>query len=196
MLDSLMTYATMAVDRLIRQYQEYVHLDAEIKQLDEQAFLLMGKLAKEHELSLADIQTKRSDYPELVSLDLQKKIYERMLNRLSDEMTFANPLIWMMYKHKAYKGTSTEIATIDDFRRHCAPVDYICGKRYRFLVEKLHGKLDSEELFPSDTSLDHLYRDEIILELCMDPDFMKEWQEQEYKISQNRINKWNSLSLE
>ncbi len=194
MLEQTKEYAEMAVNRLIMQYKEYSYLSDLIKQIEEKIFIAMAKIAKEKSIDLVQIKEGMDDYPEVISLEKQKQIYARLLNRVSDEMTFATPLIWMMYKHKAYQGTSTEIATIEDFRRHCQPVDYICGKRYRFLLQELDVKIDQESEFTGKAHLNELYFNEVILQASCDSDFMEKWLANEYFIADNRINKWNILS--
>jgi len=194
MLEQIKEYAEMAVDRLIMQFKEYSFLSNLIKQIDEKMFLVMAKIAKESSRDLVQIKEEVSDHPELIALEKQKQIHIRLLARLSDEMTFANPLIWMMYKHKAYQGTSTEIATIEDFRRHCEPADYICGKRYRFLLKELDIKIDDEGSFAGKASLKDLYSHKSILQASLDNSFMQKWQENEYRITNNHINKWSISS--
>lgn len=175
----LLEHAEIAVQRLMMQYNEYLLLDRYLRQIEEERFVRLADLAKQTGKPVSMLRDTPPDESAALVQTLQQ--------RVSDEMTFANPLIWMMYKHRAYKDTSQEIATLDDLRRHCAPADYVCGKRFRFFNLRHPGVLDA---FAPTTQLNDVYLHDSVLAASQDHSFMQEWQTHEYAIADNRIAKW------
>lgn len=184
----LIKQAENTVERLILQYKEYVMLTDHIQVLETEKLEMLARDAKEKGVSLSVVMASANEdhavnrWLSLLKTDVQQ---------VSDEMTFANPLIWMMYKDKAYKGTSTEIKTWKDFKKHCEPEAYICGIRYRFL--KSHFASEGKALdtmFADDSGLMQIYQSREILDLCLDIDFMEEWKKQEYRKTDDKVNKW------
>lgn len=176
-----MDYCKQVVDRLILQYKEYLYLNKKIKELENKKFaeILKSKSGKKVKLIEDTIALVKTD-----------------LNQVSNEMTFANPIIWMMYKYRAYKNTSNEISTLEDFRKHCEPEGYICTARYKFLKEfmrkNLSIDLDNKSLYPDTLELDDFYTKKEITSLLENHQFLKMWKEKEYLITKNKINKWNT----
>lgn len=90
----------ITVDRLILQYREYV-------QNEEFLTSFINDL-----------------HPNLLA------IYKKDLDQLSNEMTFKNHIVWLMYKTQAYKDTNHSINTLQDLIDHCSPIDDICTQRF------------------------------------------------------------------
>lgn len=171
------------VKRLILQYGEYEFLQSEIKNLENQKFSLV-------------LKKKNKDDAELKSVNKQLELLQKDLQQVSDEMTFANPIIWIMYKYEAYKNTPKAIKTMYDFRKHCEPDGYICTMRFRFLNKYLETKktsLHDKKLFPNEMSLKDLYANKIIIDLLRNYTFMKLWKENEYLKTNGFINKWKTV---
>src|SRR5579864_2288935 len=122
--------AKIKVKRLILQYKEYLALDEEIKTLKQQKMATLTKLAKLQNKRLSEVLSSQDKYPEIQIINQGLTLKKLDLKRISDEMSFANPLIWMMYKDLAYKGASNEISTFGAFKQHCSPEGYICTKRF------------------------------------------------------------------
>lgn len=177
--EQLLQHADIAVQRLILQYKEYTLLESYVRAADVELFQRLAVLARETSQDPGRLQAPEAEQKKQLLLALRQ--------RISDEMTFANPTVWMMYKHKAYRGTSQELATLDDFRRHCAPADYICGKRFRFFTSRFPTAFDA---FDANISLADVYQHDAVTQASLDPAFMAEWQNHEYHIAGNRIAKW------
>ena len=119
---------------------------------------------------------------------------ERERDQVSDEMTFANPVVWIMYKDIAYKRSQQEIKDWAAFKDHCAPEDYICGKRFRFLEKYLREQkgIEFKTLFTDHIPLASVYEDERIANLVDDLTLMKDWQANEYLRTDGAVNKWHT----
>ncbi|HWA52382.1 MAG TPA: hypothetical protein VG895_05005 [Patescibacteria group bacterium] len=169
-------FAKKTVKRLILQYKEYEILNEEIKKFENEKFKLILK----------------KDNKKIKELDKKINLLKLDLQQISDEMTFSNPIIWMMYKNEAYKNTSKEIETMRDFRKHCEPDGYICTNRFRFLNNYLNNVLEDKNIFPDDMLLINLYKQKIIVDLLDNPEFMKKWKDSEYLKTNNQINKWHT----
>ena len=155
------------LEKLLVQYGIYISLQEEIKS---DRFKL---------LKMADLESASG-------LKGQIALKEEILARMSDEMSFPTPSVWMMYKYAAYKGTDKEIRTCQDFVDHCSPEGYICTERYKFLMEYLDV---SKLVSPSDELL-ILYEIEELNKLESDPKFMEAWLSNEFKITNNKISNW------
>ncbi len=117
-------------------------------------------------------------------------------DRIGDEMTYADPIVWMMYKHEAYKGGDHEITTLGDLKKHSIDHGGICAKRFGFLrkaVEVRYCKdiLDSEQ-FPCTMSLMDFYDSDIVNEIVSDQAFIKEWEHYEYYKEGQQVAKWQN----
>jgi len=150
------------VKRLILQYQEYISTMANISQLEEDYICNPSQLLEKNILN-------------------QKKL----LDQISNEMTFADPIIWIIYKHLAYQNTPKAINTLGDLRHHCEPIDYICTKRFKFLKQYI-----SQDNLAFDLPLPKFYSSDEIMGLIQNQDFISQWQDQEYYIDNNQVAKW------
>ncbi len=175
-------YCEKVVDRLIMQYKEYVLLNEIIQKLENQKLIYV--LKKNNKL--------------IKKIDKMISLFKKDREQLSNEMTFANPVIWMIYKYQAYKGASNEIKTIGDFRKHCEPEGYICTLRFKFLKDYLKKKsIDLTDLkkFPDNKDLKYLFKSDFIFKLTADTIFMNIWKSNEYLIENNKVNKWRSSNF-
>ncbi len=109
------------------------------------------------------------------------------LARIGDEMTFANPYVWLGYKCRAYVGADA-ITTIADLDRHCAPLDDICHQRHAFLMSELRTR-GITDIVPETNILEFLRRSDV-LEAVFDADLLARWQQQEYRHDGGRVAKW------
>ncbi len=194
-LKDIIAFSGQVADRLIMQYGEYVFLSAKIKGLEDEKFRMILAIAKERSIGVQDALKQEADGM-LKRMNEIIALYRIDLERVSDEMTFPNPLIWMTYKYKAYKGTSSEIATMGDFRRHCAPAGYICTARFGFMRDYMEDKnrinINDKARYPDEIKLPDFYLSKEAVGLLADTDFMSEWKRREYLITENKINKWNA----
>ena len=181
--ETLMKYCEDVVDRLIMQYKEYVFLNDHIKKLENDKFAEL---------------LKKKDSDKLQTIDDKLSLIKIDLDQVSNEMTFANPIIWMMYKYKAYKDTSSEISTLGDFRKHCEPDGYICTERYKFLCKYLKDNyekdIEDKSIYSDRIDLSDFYIQDFLVKLSQDTKFMNLWKRNEYLISRNKVNKWHTQS--
>ncbi len=197
-MKELIAFCERTADRLVMQYGEYAFLDRKIKELESEKFKMIAEAAKNRRISVLDAMKEEEAAGRLAPADERIKLCKADLQRISDEMTYPNPVVWMMYKDKAYKGTSSEIATLGDFRRHCEPQGYICTLRFAFLCAYLskYGKTDLHDrtAYPDATKLSDIYSSEAVTGLLEDDVFLAQWKEREYLITDNKINKWDANS--
>jgi hypothetical protein len=118
---------------------------------------------------------------------------------IGDKMTYADPVVWMMYKHEAYLGSDREIATVGTLRHHCEDHGGICAKRFKFLsayIKGKHGKdiLSSQE-FPNDTRIELLYGSKLLDNVVSDLDFIEEWAKYEFYKKDGQVKKWQNYHV-
>jgi len=185
------------VNRLIMQYKEYMRLLNKIKNKDKElleAIATAGKRLGKIPSELLQDNYKDSDTK---AINKEKDLLKIDLDQISDEMTFANPIIWMMYKYKAYKGASNEISNMRQFRNHCTPKGYICTERYIFLNQYLKENQDTSlsdtERFPDDMDLSEVYESDLMISIYEDLEFMTHWKGLEYLKTDGKINKWKTV---
>ena len=198
MQSEVLKKAESIVNRLVLQYHEYVLLSEEIDRMKTEKLKLTAMLSKSHNTPMSEIAAHERDYPELADCLDRLALKERERDQVSDEMTFANPVVWIMYKDVAYKGTQQEIKDWAAFKDHCSPEDYICGKRFRFLEKYLKEKqgIELSNLFVDDMPLADIYKDQRIINLADDLTLMKFWQDNEYLRVGGVVNKWHTKLLE
>lgn len=164
------------VDQLLQNYQDYKKLQ---KQLAECATrLAKAKLRSENTHDFA------TEYQELTD----------QMVALSDSMTFASPVIWMVYKYEAYIDEAQPLITLRDFRLHCSKLGYICTKRYQFLNAALRARnlppLSSETAYSGDERIINIL--DAIDALGADERFMVAWREREYYRIDGKVAKWEN----
>lgn len=124
---------------------------------------------------------------------------EEEKDRIGDEMTYADPIIWVMYKKQAYAGSHHEINTLGDLKKHSIDHGSICAKRMRFLALFIKGNykkdiLDSSE-FSDDIILEDFYDNNLLNDIVSDKKFIKTWESHEYFKDQGRVTKWENYSI-
>lgn len=159
------------VERLIRQYHEYVALQDEVDALKQEKIISAGE-----------------------GIDAKIELLKKLQEQTGNEMTFATPLVWILYKARAYTGTPQAIDTVEDFRAHCSPEGYICTRRYAYMAQYLQGKGSDISEVASNMPLEEFAALPEIIGLEADMAFMKEWQAQEYYHKDGEIAKWQHSS--
>jgi len=117
-------------------------------------------------------------------------------SKIGDAMTYSDPIVWMMYKFKAYQESDHEIKTLDDLKHHSLEHGGICEKRFIFLTKEIQNRYgknikDIDEFSPLLT-LDTFCRTAILNDLIKIKDFIKTWQKYEYHTESHRVAKWEN----
>jgi hypothetical protein len=186
------------VERLVMQFHEYDNWTKIIAQLESELLQQATHLAHASEKPLSAIITASDMYPDLQTINSELALARLDQQRVSDEMSYQNHIVWMMYKHTAYKGTPSEIPTVGSFQRHCSPKDYICTKRYMFLKDWLEGKgvnIEDESIYPKDMPLDKYCNQPVFAELLTDVMFLEQWKYYEYFVRDGQISKWKNFPV-
>ena len=183
-----------AVDHLLDQYNDYLKVSAVIDELRTEQVKTAIRLAKAAGLSFTTVLTENRE--EIKEIGERISFSKRELQRISDEMTFADPVIWVMYKYRAYAGTSKAIVDMEDLRAHCRPDGYICTKRYSFLRDYLRENesldLEDKSSYSDDLDLAQFCHRPEILALHKDESFLSRWQSYEYYQCDQRVAKWEN----
>lgn len=119
---------------------------------------------------------------------------------IGDEMKYADPIIWMMYKHKAYLNSNHAILTFKDLKHHCVDHGGICAKRFNFLrqsILEIYKKdiLDTK-IFKDSMSIEDFYTDETLEDLVLNQKFMDTWTLHEYHEKNGKVAKWDNYICE
>lgn len=168
-----------AVDNLLGMYNQYKTINDEKSKLTSQ---------------LAKARLSGEDYSD-VAAKLDKRTAK--LNKISDDMTFADPMVWMLYKYRAYQDEAQPILNMNDFRIHCSQPGYICTKRFIFTNRQLHNvhrpTMDDRSAYPDDELLDKVVTSDAIVSLAADKSFMDQWKQHEYHMDADRVAKWEDF---
>lgn len=185
--------AEAKVEHLLQQYQEYLAVSQSIDQLKDKQMKVAIELGTARGVPFSTIL---KEHPaKIMTINQDMEVAEQNLQRISDEMTFANPVVWMMYKYKAYTGTSQAITDMADFRKHCSKPGYICTKRYQFLNKQLNQRgidLNDPIRYPDEMILEEAYKLPALVALAQDEDFMTLWNRYEYNQDNGRVAKWEN----
>lgn len=169
-----------AVEKLLEQYETY-------KQVQKQVSAIERQLAK------AKLLGKDTG-----DISLKQQQLRSQLQQISDDMTFADPLVWMQYKYYAYQDEAQPITTLHDFRVHCSKPGYICTKRFEFLNAALAQRnltdFNDTQKYSDSLELSALFDDATLMQLLSDPAFIKQWNEYEYFRSDDTVAKWQNYS--
>jgi len=189
--------AEITVKRLILQYKEYTNIHNNITEKETEKLKVISQLSKQESKTIPQIMLEQDKHEELISSNKKIELLKLDLQQISDEMTFPNPIVWMMYKFRAYKRKANEISTLRQFRNHCTPDGYICTERYKFLRDYLdknyHEDLNNISVFSDALELNQLYKSDLIINLCKDLDFITIWKENEYLKTEGKVNKWKTV---
>ena len=169
-----------AVDRLLQMYASYKQMALGLSDLSQQ-------VAKQKLLGGRD---------KVLEQEFQKKT--DALQTLSNEMTFANPVVWIMYKRLAYEDEPQPIKTYHDFRLHCAKPGYICTNRYIFLNRYLASsglpELSDHSAYPDEKDVREILEDNAFINAIKNTDFQTQWDAHEYHKIDNRVAKWENFA--
>lgn len=127
--------------------------------------------------------------------DETKSILKERLNQISDAMTFANPIVWLMYKRDAYQGTPRAISSLGDLKSHVDHPEDICYKRYDFFTKELlkhKVNLKDTGVFPDTMELGELLEQDAIYTVFQDETFLPTWEEYEYNRIEGKVAKWQN----
>jgi hypothetical protein len=116
--------------------------------------------------------------------------------RISDEMRFADPIVWILYKYHAYQGTHHALSTWGELIAHSRGHDGICGKRLRWLERKVASygvEIMKEESIPLRSSLLEVAALPMIEQIASDNECMTEWRQYEYEEYDGNVAKWHSF---
>jgi hypothetical protein len=127
-------------------------------------------------------------------LEAQHKHLTKKLQKISDAMTFADPLVWALYKYEAYADEPQSLRTLQDFRVHCSKPGYICTKRFTFVNTALRSQklptLQDTDIYPDAAQLSDIF--EVLHTLSQDVSFMQAWRAHEYYTRGDRVAKWEN----
>ncbi len=197
MISPVIVKAEKAVEKLLIAYREYRSVQAHIEELKKEQLAAAVDLSKRHGEKISAILSKRESYPALQVLGGRQIEEEAHMQAISDVMTFADPIVWMMYKYKAYLETPGAICTVKDLKKHCIKDDYICTKRFMFLNEHLkrNSGIDLTDVnrFPDDMLLPELYGQEFVIALVENKEFLHLWETHEYYKEGERVAKWENI---
>lgn len=129
------------------------------------------------------------------------------LQEIGDAMTFANPLVWLLYKRRAYVredrrevNGGIEIDTLNALIDHCSS-DGICAKRFHFINRKWsekYGKVLLEYILEQghsgDMDLEALSTLQEYIELSQKVVETAEWGIFEYFKEDGVVKKWGNYS--
>lgn len=131
--------------------------------------------------------------------EYNKATTEDEKDRIGDEMKYVDPIVWMMYKHKAYLGSDHEITTVGALREHCDDHGGICAKRFHFLstyIKTKHRKdIKDPKEFSSDMRVEDLYESKLLEDVVCDDNFMCDWQKYEFYRRDGKVAKWQNYSI-
>lgn len=155
------------------------------------SYAKMSDLIKQYSL-YKSVEGKISD----TSDELLRKELSSELQAISDSMKFDNPIVWMLYKHHAYKDTDHPILTVGAFRAHCSSHGDICSKRYAFLRSFISNTqsidISSDAFIHSTSPIEKLYTHELIIEATLNPEFTKLWNSFEFYTTGEKVAKWQN----
>lgn len=185
------------VEELLEMFEKWSELNDKVSELEDKIFQQAVKEAEEKDAEIPDLVEGRETSEKIEELREQKNKIEENKASVGRQMKFKNPVVWIMYKRKAYVGTNDEMRTVKDFREHCQVPDGICTKRYiytkEYCEENLGWNIDDDNSFRPKMALNKLYQDERIISLVQDNDFMEEWRSHELNMEGERPAKWEEF---
>jgi hypothetical protein len=159
----------------------------------------LGDVAKKVEVLLKQYDEYQKLSAKLTDTNNEEQAarYKRERDAIADAMFFDDPLVWLMYKHKAYKQSDQAINTIGDLRAHVAPHDDICHKRYIFLINELR-KIDfdfaNNIAYPDSLNLAGVYEDARFIHAIFTGELIEKWKLHEYWKDGDKVVKWRNYS--
>jgi hypothetical protein len=113
--------------------------------------------------------------------------------RIGNTMFFADPIVWIRYKHDAYQGTQNALTTWGDLVDHSLSHDGICGKRLHWLQREVANRgidIFSSAVIPRETPLYEVALHPEIVAIADSPVLMQTWNEHEYYQERGVPKKW------
>ncbi len=194
--DILSRAAAVVEHELLPQYEAYVRLQAVIRSLEDRKLSYATEAAQAGNVSLSEVLRNQNRDAFIADITKRIDLAKSQLASISDAMKFDTPVIWMMYKHRAYLATPGAIETLADFATHCSKPGYICTKRFTYLNDYLSRSgmksLSDADAYPLNTRMPEIYELQDILGLANDPAFMEGWRRYEYHHDGERIAKWEN----
>ena len=128
--------------------------------------------------------------------EYNEAVTEEEKNLIAGQMMYSDPIVWIMYKHKAYIGSGHEITTLGALREHCDEHGGICAKRFDYLSKYIKTKYKKDIRNPYDFADDMLIEDfycSDILDMAVsDNEFLKDWQNYEFYKKDGKVAKWQN----
>ncbi len=125
----------------------------------------------------------------------QKAWFSSTKRRISNQMFFADPIVWIRYKHVAYQGTVQALTSWHDLIEHSMSHDGICGKRLNWLIStaaKQGVDILSSKVISAETSLEIVATLPIIVQIADSPEAMTGWRTYEYYKHKGQVQKWST----
>ena len=192
--------AEKEVEELLEMFEEWSNLNDKVSEIEDQIFSKAVTVAAEKEVDVSKVTEGEIESEIVEELKEKKENVEEEKKSVGRNMKFKNPVVWIMYKRKAYIGTNDEMRDMKDFREHCEVPDGICTARYIFIKEyceeNLDWNIDEDEDFSPEMDLDKSYQDERIISLVQNDDFMWEWRSHELNVENGRPAKWEEFESE
>lgn len=192
--------AKKEVEGLLEMFEEWSDLNNEASGIEDQIFSKAVEVAAEKEVEVSKVTEGEVKSEKIEELKEKKRDIESEKKSLGRQMKFKNPVVWIMYKRKAYIGTNDEMRDMKDFREHCEVPDGICTARYIFIEEyceeNMDWNIDNDEDFNPKMDLDELYQDQRIISLVQNEDFMERWRGHELNMEDGRPAKWEEFESE
>ena len=192
--------AKKEVEGLLEMFEEWSDLNNEVSGIEDQIFSKAVEVAAEKEVEVSKVTEGEVKSEKVEELKEKKRDVESEKKAVGHQMKFKNPVVWIMYKRKAYIGTNDEMRDMKDFREHCEVPDGICTARYIFIEdyceENMDWNIDNDEDFNPKMDLDELYQDQRIISLVQNEDFMERWRGHELNMEDGRPAKWEEFESE
>jgi hypothetical protein len=119
--------------------------------------------------------------------------------RISDSMFFDDPIVWILYKEQAYRGTDHALVNWGDLIGHSRGEDGICARRLKFLQAAIstHAGADVYEAatLPPGTLLTDVARHSYLQTVCEVESVLAEWRLHEYYTTPSGVAKWSRYQL-
>jgi hypothetical protein len=198
MKEEILSNAKELVAVLIGQYKEYLATQEQVRKLSSDHMDCLVSIAKSTGRKISEIALSKQEFPAISELTHKERALSERLQHISDEMTFANPVVWLMYKHTAYLGTPGAIQAWRDMKKHCSKPGYICTKRFQhmtsYIMHTQATNLEDIGRFPDDLLMSDFYQSDLITELVADKNFMEGWSTHEFHHDGLRVAKWENFT--
>ncbi len=198
--ETILEDAEREVEELLDMFDQWSQLNNKVSEIEDKIFSKAVTVATENSIDISKVTEGKFKNDDVERLKEEKRAVEEEKKAVGQSMKFKNPVVWIMYKRKAYIGTNDEMRVMQDFREHCQVPDGICTARYIFIKEyceeKLGWNIDSNNDFDRDLSLKRLYNDDKIISLVQDDEFMERWRSHELNMADGRPAKWEEFDSE